>query len=133
SRPLVRRRHRRVVTERVNAPDGDIGVPLDEKELRGIVRELREEGVEAVAVGFLNSYLNPAHERRAREILEQELPGVFVTVSSELFPQFREFERFTTTAINAFVGPKVADYLRHLETALQAHGMGRRLHIMMSN
>jgi N-methylhydantoinase A/oxoprolinase/acetone carboxylase beta subunit len=131
--PLAARRHRKVVTERVSAPGGEIETPLDEGELREVVRELRAEGVAAVAVGFVNSYLNPAHEQRAKQILEEELPGVFVTASSDLFPQFREFERFTTTAINAFVGPKVAEYLRRLESALEAHGMRTRPHIMMSN
>ncbi|WP_211261201.1 hydantoinase/oxoprolinase family protein [Pseudonocardia acaciae] len=133
SRPLARRRHRKVVTERVNAPGGEIEIPLDEDELRAVIAELRADDVEAVAVGFVNSYLNPAHERRALEILAEELPGVFVTASSELFPQFREFERFTTTAINAFVGPKVAEYLRRLEFALDRHGIDNKLHIMMSN
>jgi N-methylhydantoinase A len=131
--PLAARRHRKVVTERVNAPAGEVETPLDEGELREVVRELREEGVAAVAVGFVNSYLNPVHEQRARQVLEEELPGVFITVSSDLFPQFREFERFTTTAINAFVGPRVAEYLRRLESALDGHGMRTRPHIMMSN
>jgi N-methylhydantoinase A len=131
--PLVQRRHRKVVTERVAAPSGEVVVPLDEDEVRQVARELRDEGVEALAIGFVNSYLNPAHEIRAREILAEELPGVFITASSELFPQFREFERFTTAAINAFVGPKVARYLERLETGLRDNRMTPRLHVMMSN
>lgn len=133
ARPLVQRRYRKVVTERIAAPSGEVVVPLDEQELRAVARELREEGVEAVAVGFLNSYLNPGHELRAREVLAEELPDVFITASSELFPQFREFERFTTAAINAFVGPKVARYLQNLESALRENGMAPQLHVMMSN
>lgn len=133
ARPLALRRYRRTVTERIGSPGGEVIVPLDETEMRQVARELRDEGVESVAVGFVNSYLNPAHERRAREILAEELPDALITCSSELFPQFREFERFTTAAINAFVGPKVARYLVDLEEALGSRDMHARLHLMMSN
>ncbi|MQA85841.1 MAG: hydantoinase/oxoprolinase family protein [Streptosporangiales bacterium] len=133
ARPLALRRHRKTVTERIGAPAGEVITPLDEEEMRGVARELRDEGVESVAVGFVNSYLNPAHEVRAREILAEELPEALITCSSELFPQFREFERFTTAAINAFVGPKVARYLVGLEEELTARDMRGRLHLMMSN
>lgn len=133
ARPLVRRRHRKTVTERVSAPGGDVLRSLDEGELGEVVDELQAAGVESVAVGFVNSYLNPAHELRAREIFRDGLPGVFVTTSSELFPQFREFERFTTVAVNAFVGPVAARYLRRVEEALAERGVRGRLHVMMSN
>lgn len=131
--PLVRRRYRKTVAERIAAPGGEVLAPLDEEELRGVARELRDAGVRAVAVGFVNSYLNPAHELRAREVLAEELPDAFITTSSELFPQFREFERFTTVAVNAFVGPTVARYLRGLESALAERGVRGHLHVMMSN
>jgi N-methylhydantoinase A len=133
ARPLVQRRHRKTVSERIDAADGSVVVPLDEDGVRVAAREFREAQVEAVAVGFLSSYINPVHELRAREILEEELPGVFITTSSELFPQFREFERFTTAAINAFVGPKVAKYLKDLKSALIERSIHVRLHVMMSN
>lgn len=133
ARPLVQRRHRKTVAERIEAPKGTVTVRLDEDAVRAVAREFRAAQVESVAVGFLTSYLNPEHELRAKAILEEELPGVFVTTSSDLFPQFREFERFTTAAINAFVGPKVARYLRDLESSLQERSFQGRLHVMMSN
>ena len=89
--------------------------------------------VEALAIGFLNSYVNPVHERRAKEIVQQECPGVFVTCSHEVSPQFREFERFTTTAMNAFIGPLVRDYVNRLAEGLAATGFKGEVHIMRSN
>lgn len=132
-RALVKRRHRKVVAGRVTPPHGDVLKPLDEAAVRGAARELGGAGVEAVAVCFLFSYLNPAHEERAQEIIEEELPGVFVTTSSSIFPQFREFERFTTAAINAFVGPRVGRYVRNLRGGLKEAGIRADLHIMRSN
>jgi len=133
ARPLVQRRYRKTVSERIEAPTGEITLPLDEDGVRVAARQFRECQIEAVAVGFLSSYLNPVHELRAKQILEEELPGGFITTSSELFPQFREFERFTTAAINAFVGPKVALYLKNLKSSLVERSMQGRLHVMMSN
>jgi N-methylhydantoinase A/oxoprolinase/acetone carboxylase beta subunit len=88
-RPLVRRRHRKVVEERLVPPKGEVLVPLDEDGVRRAARELKDEGVEAIAVCFLFSYINPAHEERARAILEDHLPGVFITTSAAVSPQFR--------------------------------------------
>jgi len=133
SRPFVKRRHRKVVSERIVPPPGEVLTPLDEEEVRQAARELREAGVEAVAVCFLFSYLNPEHERRAAAIVAEEMPDAFVTASAEIFPQFREFERFTTACMNAFVGPRVGRYLRSLETALQERGVPGELHVMASN
>ena len=132
-RPLVRRRHRIGVSERLAPPRGDVLEALDEDEVRAAGRKLRESGVEAVTVCFLFSYLNPAHEERAREILLEEMPGCFVTCSSAVAPQFREFERFTTAAMNAFVGPKVRSYVDRLATEIEAEGLNADLHIMSSN
>ncbi|CAA9350462.1 MAG: N-methylhydantoinase A, partial [uncultured Chloroflexia bacterium] len=132
-RALVKRRHRKVVPERLAPPRGEVLVPLDEEAVREAARELKEAGVESVAVCFLFSYLNPGHEERAREILEEELPGAFVSTSSSIFPQFREFERFTTAAINAFVGPKVGSYVRNLRKGLKEGGVRADVHIMRSN
>ena len=133
ARPFVKRRHRKVVPERVVPPTGEVLVPLDEDAVRATARELREEGVEAVAVCFLFSYLNPANERRAAEIVAEELPGAFVTASADISPQFREFERFTTACMNAFVGPGTGRYLERLAGALRAEGVTSGLHVMMSN
>ncbi|WP_118134723.1 hydantoinase/oxoprolinase family protein [Oceanicella sp. SM1341] len=132
-RPLVKRRHRKVVAGRMAPPEGRVLVPLDEAGVRAAARELREEGVEAIAICFLFSYLDPAHEQRAREIVLEEYPEVFVTTSAEVSPQFREFERFTTTAMNAFIGPKVRRYVSRLEERLAENGLTADLHIMGSN
>ena len=112
AKPFVQRRHRKVVTERIVPPTGEVLVPLDEDEVRAAARELREEGVEAVAVCFLFSYLNPEHERRAAAIVREEMPDAFVTTSADIVPQFREFERFTTATMSAFVGPKTGQLPR---------------------
>ena len=133
ARPFVQRRHRKVVSERIVPPDGTVLEPLDEAGVRAAARELREAGVEAVAVCFLFSYLDPAHERRAAEIVAEEMPGAFVTASADIFPQFREFERFTTATMNAFVGPVAGRYLERLEEALGEQGVPGKLHVMMSN
>jgi N-methylhydantoinase A len=133
ARPFVKRRHRHVVTERIVPPAGEVLVPLDEDEVRVAARALREAGVESVAVCFLFSYVNPAHERRAAEIVSEELPGAFVTASADVFPQFREFERFTTACMNAFVGPTTGRYLERLTGALAGEGVDGKLHVMMSN
>ena len=106
SRPLVKRRHRLTVKERVTVPHGEVLVPLDEDEVRERVRELKAAGVEAVAVCFLHSYLNPAHEQRVKEILLEEFPEAYLSVSNEVLPLYREFERFSTVALNAYVGPE---------------------------
>jgi N-methylhydantoinase A len=132
-RPLVRRRHRKPVTERLIPPKGEVLTPLDEGEVRAAARELKAEGVEAVAVCFLFSYLNPAHETRAREIIMEEFPEAFVTTSAAVSPQFREFERFTTAAMNAFIGPKVRNYVSRLDNALREGALEADLHIMRSN
>ena len=132
-RALVQRRHRKTVRERLTAPHGDVLEALDEAGVRQAVRELKGAGVDSIAVCFLFSYLNPDHEERARAIVLEEHPGAFVTTSSSIFPQFREFERFTTAAINAFVGPRVSQYVRHLKQALGGLGIDSELHIMRSN
>ena len=131
--PFVQRRHRKVVTQRTVPPTGETLEPLNEDEVRAAARELRDEGVEAVAVCFLFSYLNPEHELRAAEIVREEMPGAFVTTSAEIVPQFREFERFTTATMSAFVGPKTGSYLERLATALAGEGIEGDLHVMMSS
>jgi N-methylhydantoinase A len=133
SRPPVPRRWRKVVAGRLIPPDGAELVPLDEAAVAEAARELAADGVEAVAVCFLFSYLNPAHEDRAAEIVRAEMPGAFVTTSSAVSPQFREFERFTTAALAAFVGPKVGAYVSALEDRLRGIGFAGELRVMASN
>jgi N-methylhydantoinase A len=132
-RPLVKRRHRKVVKGRLAPPRGEELEPLDESGVLAAARALKGEGIEAVAVCFLFSYLNPAHEQRAMDILQRELPGVFVTTSSSISPQFREFERFTTACLCAFIGPKMRSYIGRLESTLRDAGLRSELRVMASN
>lgn len=132
-RALARRRHRKTVPHRIVPPTGAVLVPLDEDAVRRAAEELAEAGVEAVAICFLFSYLAPEHEARAAEIVREVMPGAFVTTSASVSPQFREFERFTTTLINGFVGPKVSRYVERLEAKLRDTGHQADLHIMASN
>ena len=132
-KPFVRRRHRKVVTERLIPPLGEVLTPLDEEEAREQIRVLKSEGVESIAVCFLFSYLNPAHENRVQQLVEEEFPEAFVTTSADVSPQFREFERFTTTCLNAFLGPKVTAYIDELSNRLKEAGSTTELHIMTSN
>jgi N-methylhydantoinase A/oxoprolinase/acetone carboxylase beta subunit len=129
--PVVRRRHRLTVPERVTR-DGAVLVPLDEDKAREQVRKLKQAGVEAVAVCFLFSFLNPAHEQRVAEIVREEFPEAFLSVSSEVLPQYREYERFSTVGLNAYIGPKVARYVGRLEAELRGLGVRTGVHLMTS-
>ena len=120
------------VSERLDRTGNPL-VALDENECREAARQLRDQGVEAVALCFLYSYANPAHEERAAEILREELPGVHVALSSEVLPQFREFERTVATVLNAYVMPRVGRYLTGLESAAKRDGLDAPLFIMKSN
>ncbi|PLR80395.1 methylhydantoinase [Bacillus canaveralius] len=133
ARPLVQRRHRLSVTERMGPIKDQVITGLEEEEVRGAVATLKEKGVESIIVNFLFSYINPSHEQRVKEIIEEEYPEAFVTISSDVSPQFREFERFTTASINGFVGPKVKNYIQNLEQSLKDSGVSAELHIMSSN
>ena len=132
-RVLVRRQHRLTASERIAPPTGQVLTELDEDEVRTAIQELKKADVESIAVCFLFSYLNPVHENRARELIEEEYPECFVTTSSSVSPQFREFERFTTATMNAFIGPKVRDYVNHLATRIGDDGIRADLHVMSSN
>ena len=133
NRPLIARRYRKTVAGRLTPPTGAELVLLDEAAVQQAAQELLAEGVTSVAICFLFSYLNPAHEDRAAAIVRAAMPGVFVTTSAQVSPQFREFERFTTAALAAFIGPKVGSYIAHLESALHELGMMAQLRIMASN
>lgn len=119
--PLVRRSLRFEVSERLRA-DGTTHKELDEAAVRRLVRSLKDRGIEAVAILLLHSYRNPAHETRVKEIVLEELPGVFVSASHELSQEYREFERVSTVTANAYVGPRVAAYLGELESHLATAG-----------
>ncbi|MBM7415785.1 MULTISPECIES: hydantoinase/oxoprolinase family protein [Nocardiaceae] len=128
---LVPRRNRRVVPERIDA-SGAVLTPLDEDAVREQVRLLRERGVDAIAVAFLHSYRNPTHEQRVKAIIAEEFPGVFVSLSSEVAPQYREYERFSTAALNAFIGPKTSQYIENLAQKASAAQVGEDVHLMTS-
>ena len=119
---LVLRERRLVVPERVDV-HGRVLKPLDEAAVEAVAGELARLDVESVGVGFLHSYANPAHERRAGEILAAALPGVSITLSSEACPEVREYERFCTTAANAYVQPLMASYLGRLRDRLRARDL----------
>ena len=119
--PLIRRSLRFEVPERLRA-DGEVHKPLDEDAVRVLVRSLKDRGIESVAILLLHSYRNPAHETRVKEIVREEMPDVFVSASHELSQEYREFERVSTVAANAYVGPRVAAYLGELESHLQDAG-----------
>jgi N-methylhydantoinase A len=132
-RPLALRRHRLTVRERLVPPKGEVLVPLDEAGVVAAAQSLRQTGVEAIAICFLFSYLNPAHEERAAQIIGDEWPECFVCTSAGVSPQFREFERFTTALLNAFVGPRLKAYVEELERGLGRAGFAADLHVMCSN
>ena len=131
--PLVPRRLRREVVERMG-PRGEVRTALDEASVRGAARRLRDEGVEAVAVALIHSYANPAHERHVAEIVREEMPaGTFISCSHDVLPEIREYERTSTTIVNALLGPIVSQYLATLAARLKGLGIARPLQIMQSN
>ena len=119
--PLIAREHRYVVDGRIAASGRELRA-LDEAGLRELAARIRDGGYQSLAIGFIHSYVNPAHERRAREILAAELPEITISISSEVSPQMREFERFNTVCANAFVKPLMASYLERLVDRLRAVG-----------
>ena len=131
-RPLVPRENIFEVSERMLA-DGSVRTPLDEQEARDVARIIREEGFQAAAVLFLHSYRAPEHEVRMCEILREADPNLFVSASHELSREYREYERTSTVAANAYVGPKVSQYLGDLERRLRGSGFAGNLMIMQSN
>ena len=126
--PLVPAARRHTVPERLSA-EGAVLTPLDDDAVRRAAETMADQDVESVALVFLFSYRNPDHEQRAAEILTEELPGVPITRSSALLPEYREYERTATTVVNAYVRPQVARYLRRLDAALGA----RSVRVMQSN
>ncbi|MFQ5660521.1 MAG: hydantoinase/oxoprolinase family protein [Gammaproteobacteria bacterium] len=131
--PALVPRHRIVVVEERITVNGEIMTPLKEEDVHTAARNLREQNVEAVAVSFLWSFRNPIHEQRVREILDEELPGVYVSLSTEILPQIRVYERNSTTVLNAYVGPVLTRYLSRLEDELSKREFAGTLLIMQSN
>ena len=131
-KPLAPRRWRLEVTERINHR-GEIEKPLHVQEARAALRRLIDAGVESVAVCLLNSYANPAHELLIRDLLVHEFPGVHFSISAEVLPEIKEYERTSTTVINAYIMPIVEEYLGSLTSSLTANGIDAPVLIMQSN
>jgi N-methylhydantoinase A len=131
--PLVPRADRLVVTERVSSRTGEVVIPLDEDGLRQALGELRERGVAAVAICFLGSFASPVHEQRAGQLAREELPDSYICTSSDVAGVYREYERFNTTVVNAYVGPRTAGYLDSLERSLGELEMTCGLRVMTSS
>jgi N-methylhydantoinase A len=131
-RPLVSRRWSFEVSERLDA-DGQVLTPLDSAQVRHIARQLKAAGVEAVVCCLLHSYINPTHERQVAAILREEYPEAFLSVSADVCPEFREYLRASTTAVNAAVMPLVSRYLEALETRLRGRGVTAPFYVMQSS
>ena len=133
SKPLVKRRNRLPVTERIMPPDGEIAVPLAHDEVKAAAELFAKRGLDAVIVAFLFSFLNDEHEQRASEIVRSILPHAFVSCSSDVVNTIREYERFSSAAMNAYIGPRTSTYLKNLEGRLRANGITAIVRIMQSN
>ena len=133
SKPLVKRRNRIPISERLMPPTGDVEVPLNEDEVRAAAELLKKRGINSIIVAFLFSFLNNDHEMRAKEIISSVHPEAYVYASSEVVNVIREYERFSSTAMNAYIGPKSARYLSSLESRLREEGINSQVRIMQSN
>ncbi len=129
--PLVPRQLRREVAERMLA-DGSVLTPLDREALRGVIDQLLADGVESIAICFLNSYANPAHEETAAAMVRERWPEGHVAVSAEVLPEFREYERLSSTVVNAYLMPSTRDYFHGFERDVAALGIGPRPFVMNS-
>jgi N-methylhydantoinase A len=131
-RPLVPRQLRFEVAERISYA-GEILIPLLEREVEAVAARLSSEEIGALIVCFLHSYINPTHEERAKAILTRHLKDVFICTSAEILPELREFERFSTTAMNAYVAPVMRRYISNLRRQLKQDGYAADLYTMASN
>lgn len=130
--PLIPRHLCIGVPERIG-PDGETIVPLDERAVRAAARALKQEGVESVVVAFLHSYRDPANERRAGVLVQEEFPEAAIVLSSDVCPEYREYPRTSTATVNAVLVPRVSPYIASLEDRLAARGMAPGLHLMTSS
>src|SRR5258708_20632142 len=130
--PLIPRELRLEVAERMGSK-GEVVTPLDTAALKKLADEIKKLGVESVAVFFMNSYINPDHEEDAAEKLKEFLPDTYVTFSTDLTREWYEYERCSTAAANAYVGPQVSTYIRRLDNDLKSQGFRGSLFMMGSN
>lgn len=120
------------VPERITG-DGSVAVALDEEAVRRVVRHFKANGVNSIAVSTLFSFINPVHEKRIKEIIGEEYPGVYTTVSSELVPEFREYSRMSTTVLNAYLGPVMKEYVNNFQQAVKKIGIQAEPYVTQSN
>ena len=130
--PLARRSWRREINERISR-EGKIISTIDPKEVLKQVKILVKEGVEAIAICFLHSYKNPRHEKIARNIIKKNFPNIYVSISSEVHPQIREYERASTTTANAYVQPLSSEYIMNLSKSLKELGFSGHFHLIQSS
>ncbi|MEQ3709184.1 hydantoinase/oxoprolinase N-terminal domain-containing protein, partial [Tateyamaria sp.] len=130
--PVVDRRNRLEVPERTLA-DGSIRTQVDLDAVRAAAKRLQDDGCEAVAILFANAYANPANEAAAVSVVREVWPNAHVSASHEILPEIREFERFSTTALNAYLQPEISGYLGRLESALRDGGFDGEFMIVQSN
>jgi len=130
--PLAPRHLRKGIEERIKW-NGEVHTPLNEEEVRQAVRYFKEQGVKAIGICFLWSFKNPVHEKRAAEICQEEYPEAYLSLSSTILPEIREYRRFSTTAINAYVGPALSRYVRYLLGELRKAGYTEELLITQSS
>ncbi len=130
--PLISSGLNMTVTERIRS-DGTVDTPLDEEETRRVVRYLKEKGVAAIAVCTLFSFLNPVHELRIEEIIREEFPEAYVTISSKLVPEFREYSRMSTTVLNSYLGPVMEKYVNNFRDSMKGIGIRVEPYVTQSN
>lgn len=130
--PIVPRHLRFEVDERVGA-DGLTVTPIDEKQVRELAQSLKKQGIKSLAICLLHSYRNDSHEKAIERIFSEVAPDIMISLSSEVAPEIREFERLSSTVLNAYVKPFIGSYFRSLENEMMKIGLPARLHIMQSN
>ena len=129
---LVKRRHRYVINERVS-PKGEVEEGINSEELESIIHKVKEDNIESLAVGFINSYANTSHEVQVKKALGEAIPGLQVTASHEISNEYREYERFSTAVVNAALMPVIHTYITRLEEDLDDLGLDTQLYVMQSN
>ncbi len=130
--PLINRNLRKEVSERLNF-DGSVDTPIDREQVRAVLNELSKEDINAVSICFLHSYVNPEHEQIVKEMVQELLPGVYVSTSNEVLPEYREYERLTTTTLNSYLGPVVSQYVSNFADNVEKIGIPVKPYINQSN
>jgi N-methylhydantoinase A len=129
--PLLPRQQRYTVNERVSA-SGDVLIEIDRAEIEQLAEQIKQASYQSVAIGLLHSYVNDRHEQLIREVLEEKIPSLMISLSCEVSPQMREYERFNTVVANAYIKPLMKSYLSRLESCLQAEGVACPVFLMHS-